>query len=124
MEETFKISLDNWLKAVDNEVLFPQSNKVWIEKYGYPYTVLEAEDGLKFIRIVSKRGDGGPGRSAWAFVAKSDGFNKQLGSWQKGDIFKPATFKAPAKHARGNIFDLSNGPTCNITQWTGPNYLR
>ena len=22
-----------------------------------------------------------------------------------GDIFKPATFKAPAKHARGNIYD-------------------
>jgi len=124
MEETFKISLDNWLKAVDKEVLFPNHNDQWIAKHGHPYTVLEAEDGLKFIRIVSKRGDGGPGRSAWAFVAKEDGSNKQLGSWKKGDIFKSASWKAPAKHARGNIFDLSKGPTCNIQQWTGPDCLR
>lgn len=26
-----------------------------------------------------------------------------------GDIFKPASFKAPAKHARGNIYDADNG---------------
>jgi hypothetical protein len=122
MEETFKISLDNWLKAVDNEVLFPQSNKVWIEKYGHPYVTLEQEDGLKFVRIVSK--NTGPGRSAWAFVAKDDGFNKQLGAWKKGDIFKPTSYKVAARHVRGNIFDISNGPTCNIKRWTGPEYLR
>ena len=26
-----------------------------------------------------------------------------------GEIFKPASFKAPAKHARGNVFDADNG---------------
>lgn len=121
MDETFQICLDNWLKAVDNEVLFPQCNENSIKQNGKPYIVLQQEDGLKFVRIASITG---PGRSAWAFVAKGDGFNKQLGAWQKGDIFKSASWKVPAKHARGNIFDLSNGPTCNIQQWTGPNYLR
>jgi len=26
-----------------------------------------------------------------------------------GDVLKPATWRAPAKHSRGNIFDPSNG---------------
>lgn len=28
---------------------------------------------------------------------------------QTGDIFKPASFKAPAKHARGNVNSAQNG---------------
>ena len=39
-----------------------------------------------------------------------------------GDVLKPATYKAPAKHARGNIFDVDNGlRTCNHF---GPGYLK
>ncbi len=36
--------------------------------------------------------------SAWAFVDRTN-----------GDVLKPASWRAPAKHARGNIFDESNG---------------
>jgi hypothetical protein len=32
-----------------------------------------------------------------------------------GDVLKAASWKAPAKHARGNIFDESNG-----LKWMGP----
>lgn len=39
-----------------------------------------------------------------------------------GDVLKPASYKAPAKHARGNIFDASNG--LSMVNHFGPTYLR
>lgn len=39
-----------------------------------------------------------------------------------GDILKPATYKAPAKHPRGNLFDDHNG--LKYVNHYGPNYLR
>ncbi len=120
--ETTQLSLDeavsNWLAAVTEKVIAPQ-----VEAYGKAYLRLETEDGIKFIRIVAASVQG-TSRSAWAFVAKDNGESKAMGQWKKGDIFKSGSWKAPAKHARGNVFDLSNGPTCNVTRWTGPNYLR
>lgn len=65
--------------------------------------VLVLDDGVKFIRVVKQRQDGG-GRSAFCFVAKQDGQTKQLGAYKKGDIFKTASWKQPAKHVRGSIF--------------------
>lgn len=50
-------------------------------------------------------------RSAWAFIDRST-----------GDVLKPATFKAPAKHARGNIFD-DKGGMGSMSNY-GPAYLR
>jgi len=38
------------------------------------------------------------GESAWAFV-----------DTMTGDVLKPASWKAPAKHARGNLFDTNKG---------------
>lgn len=40
-----------------------------------------------------------------------------------GDVFKPASFAAPAKHARGNIFDDHNGLR-SMGPYYGPAYLR
>ncbi len=39
-----------------------------------------------------------------------------------GDVLKPAGWKAPAKHARGNIFDEHNG--LGSMGPYGPQYLR
>lgn len=52
------------------------------------------------------------GSSAYCFVALEDGQNKQLGQYRQGDVFKPAGYKAPARHARGNIFNDDNGLKC------------
>lgn len=65
--------------------------------------------GRKYIRIVHIDGFGGH-RSVWGFVEAAT-----------GNIFKAAGWKAPAKHARGNIETAEYGR--NYT-WTGPNYLR
>lgn len=42
--------------------------------------------------------------SVYAFIALVDNTTKALGNVKAGDIHKAATFKAPAKHARGNVF--------------------
>jgi hypothetical protein len=49
-------------------------------------------------------------RSAWCFIDLAN-----------GDILKPKTWKAPAKHARGNIFADDFGMSC-IGPY-GPNYM-
>lgn len=60
--------------------------------------------GRKYIRIVCNG-------SAHAFVDTTN-----------GDVLKPASWKTPAKHARGNIFDASNG-LASMGPY-GPAYMR
>jgi hypothetical protein len=58
---------------------------------------LIVEVGNKFIRLWQ-------GTSCWGFISRVDGDLK--GSpIKKGDLLKAATWKAPAKHSRGNIID-------------------
>ena len=60
-------------------------------------TELTVEIGNKFIRLWD-------GTSCWGFISRVDGDLK--GSpIKKGDLLKCASWKAPAKHARGNIID-------------------
>ena len=68
----------------------------------------KAEEGPKYIRVV--KSDVGQ-QSAWCFIRKED-----------GAILKCAGWKAPAKHARGNI----NGPDFGVSFVGphGPAYLR
>lgn len=81
--------------------------------------VLEIEEGSKFIKVVKV---GRHQRFVYAFVAKSSFTTKTFGTVNAGEIFKPASFKAPAKHARGSILDASNGMS-RMTCY-GPEYLR
>lgn len=52
------------------------------------------EKGRKFLRVVTAYGQ--HHRSAWGFVDVAT-----------GEIFKAASWKAPAKGARGNLYDVS-----------------
>lgn len=61
----------------------------------------------KWVRVVTveHQHDGGQrDSSVYAFIALVDNTTKALGTVKPGDIHKAATFKAPAKHARGNVF--------------------
>lgn len=59
-----------------------------------PYSVASADIGKKFIKIVvDSRGS----RSVYAFLDMN------------GNIYKSASWKAPAKHIRGSIFDKDFG---------------
>jgi hypothetical protein len=84
-----------------------------------PDTV-ELEVSTKFTRV-ARVSPGHGGRSAYAFIAMEDGNNKALGHYKAGDIFKPAGWKGPAKHARGNVFDAEPLKCCGLH---GVAYLR
>lgn len=64
--------------------------------------------GRKFVRLWSVDG-GHNGRSAFCFVERST-----------GNVFKPATWKAPAKHSRGNISEHAS-ESCTVY---GAKYLK
>jgi hypothetical protein len=85
----------NFLDKVNAE------RKEYYEKADMPnqYNELTVEIGNKFIRLWQ-------GTGCWGFISRVDGDLK--GSpIKKGDLLKAATWKAPAKHARGNIIDGS-----------------
>ena len=69
---------------------------------------LSVEVGKRYIRIV--KSDAAQ-RSAWGFIDTTN-----------GDVLKAAGWKTPAKHARGNVFDASNG--LKLIGPYGPAYLR
>lgn len=73
--------------------------------------LLKVDVGSKYIRLWK-------GTSCWGFISRVDGDLKGA-PIRKGDLLKPATWKAPAKHARGNIMD-------GTAKWGvyGPEYIK
>jgi len=71
---------------------------------------LTTERGGRYVRVVVSDRDPSTGRSVYCFVDTTN-----------GDILKAASWKAPAKHARGNIF--SDNPLSAVTEYGG-RYLR
>lgn len=118
----FQSRLDVWLagaqKLIDNE---------WVErKYTHSMSpVLRLEVGSRFVKVtrldrstagvVSDRG------SVHAFIDITGG---NIGGvmHRAGDVLKPATYRAPAKHARGNLFDDKGG--LGWMSSYGPAYLK
>ncbi len=61
-------------------------------------TVTIAKGGRKFIKLIAGENDPATGE------ARTHTGVHSFVEVATGDIFKPASFKAPAKHARGNIY--------------------
>jgi len=74
-----------------------------------PSKVFTVKFGRKYAKIIA-RDTNNSGGSVWGFV-----------NMENGDLLKAASWKAPAKHARGNIASAAYGRNY---VWTGPNYLR
>ena len=113
--KTEKTSTKNGLsfnEAMDNLLVkIQESYDTW--GTGMDKTLdLSLKVGRKFIKVVE-------GGRVWGFVAKVDGTHKGV-PMLKGDILKAATWRAPAKHSRGSIFDSEMHKSFS---WTGPNYL-
>ena len=66
---------------------------------------VELQRGRKFVRVVKKD----PDASAYAFIGPN------------GDILRPASWNAPAKHARGSIYNENPLKGCGPH---GVQYLR
>ena len=96
-----------WLERVNE-----QRKQYWETRFNYkPYEPLRVDKGNKYIRLWD-------GSTCWAFVSMIEGELK--GSpIKKGDLLKPASWKSPAKHSRGNIFD-------GTAKWEyyGPTYIK
>jgi hypothetical protein len=75
-----------------------------------PKETLELKVGPKYVKVIQTR-EGQDGGAVWAFVDKTT-----------GDVLKPASWRAPAKHARGNIFDEHKG--LKYIGPYGPAYLK
>lgn len=73
--------------------------KIYYENSDMPnqYKELTVEIGNKYIRLWN-------GTGCWGFISRVDGDLKGA-PVRKGDLLKAATWKSPAKHARGNIID-------------------
>ena len=101
-------------EAMDNLLAEIQVNyNKWGASSGIDKTLdLKLKPGRKFIKVVE-------GSRVWGFVAKVDGVHKGV-PMLKGDILKAASWRAPAKHSRGSIFDAEMHESFS---WTGPNYL-
>lgn len=82
-----------------------------------PDEILDPQVGSRYIKIVrrSAKVDPATGRpnhsSAWAFIDRTN-----------GDVLKAASWAAPAKGMRGNIFDDKAG--LGSMSNSGPAYLR
>ena len=73
---------------------------------------LSLKRGRKFVKVIE-------GSRVWGFVSLVDGTHKGAPIFV-GDIMKPASWSAAAKHSRGSIFDAEVHKSFS---WTGPNYL-
>jgi len=87
------------------ECLIEVLNNQWkvdaIESSRSVYTQLEMEIGRKYIKVWSYLvgGERLNGRSCWMFVDKNS-----------GEVYKPASYKAPAKGVRYLITQLADNP--------------
>jgi len=117
--DNFSDAFHAWLKGCQEII-----NKQFAEHYQNlqpSQLVYESAGHSRYIRVV-RQDPSSKQRSAFAFIDKEGGkIGKFLGH-KRGDILKPASWKAPAPHARGSIFDADNG--MKHMNWTGPNYLK
>ena len=74
---------------------------------------LSFQNGRKFIKVTKDN-------SVWGFIVKKNGYHKNE-RVVPGDVLKAASWRAPAKWVRGNIYDTSLH--WDWLRWTGPIYL-
>jgi hypothetical protein len=75
------------------------------------YPTIRVDFGSKFIKITVST-------SVWGFISRVNEIHKGA-PIKKGDLLKPASWRGPAKHSRGNITD----GTAKYDTY-GPTYLR
>lgn len=101
-----KTQFEIWLEKVDTK----RKERHDISYQHRQYIPLKIKKGSKFMKIMDSN-------HVWGFVSMFDGFHLGV-PVKKGDLMKPASWRAPAKHSRGNIFEGTD-------KWSeyGPTYL-
>jgi hypothetical protein len=84
------------------------NNKEWNVEFGKKYAkITDSQSNIQGLRT----------SSVWGFVVIKECTVGGI-DYKPGDLLKAASFKAPAKHARGNVLD----GTADYDIW-GPSYL-
>lgn len=73
--------------------------------------ILEIRTGRRYVKVVRLMVNGQ--ESVHSFIDMTN-----------GDVLKPATWRAPAKHARGNIYEGQEDPSKYGVNHFGPMYIR
>ena len=107
--KNIKVDYANWGSDIDK--LNESQKSIRLKMIDEFNNNLSVRNGRKFDKVVSNG-------SVWGFVAKTNGVLKGI-PYFVGDVFKPAGWRAPAKHVRGSIFSNET----NWFSWTGPNYI-
>ena len=107
-KRTYYEAVNNLLENIKNDYAKWTTWEEGIERFN---NGIRTEDGKKYTKVIQ-------GTSVWGFIAKADGVVIGL-PCKKGDVFKAAGWRAPAKWQRGSIFDKGT----NWFGWTGPRYL-
>ena len=103
MDNNFSTAMNTFLETIQKS-----SDVYMATKFpNLPKPLYSVDVGTKYIRVV-KTNDS-CSRSVHCFIDKTN-----------GDVLKAATWKAPAKHARGNIYTPEN---YGVSEY-GANYLR
>lgn len=105
MADGFELAAAAWLERAQARVTAHHAS--FGSEYPESCDVLEFSRGKRYWRVVARNPDTGS-RSAFAFVDSTT-----------GDVLKPASWKAPAKHARGNVWGGLDGVSAR-----GAHYLR
>jgi len=96
--------IEKWIAGTQAKI-----EKYHLERnYTFPSGRLTVQKGKSYAKIILTQSNGAGG-SAFAFIALKDNVTRGMGQVKKGDVFKPASWASPAKHARGNLFDASKG---------------
>ena len=98
------------------EALIEVLNNEWkvlsLENNRSVYNQLEMEIGRKYIKVwetLNRNGVNDPARSCWMFVDKNT-----------GEVYKPASWKAPAKIVRYRLLEIASREQCYANaDWAG-----
>lgn len=104
INDEIDIALIKYVRAVQEN----HNNYMKVNYSNVSPKTLVIQKGEQFAKII--KSESGTHQSVYCFIALKDNETKGLGKVNKGDLFKPAGWRAPAKHARGNIltsFDLA-----------------
>ena len=107
----FNKAVDNLLKGIGDNYANWNGAMATPDRVNQFRNGLRISSGRKFDKVIEQN-------RVWGFIAKTDGVHKGI-PHKKGDVFKAAGWRAPAKWARGSIFDTNS----NWYSSTGPNYL-
>ena len=106
--ENIKVNYAGWGSDIDS--LDEPTKSIRLKMIDEFNNGVHVRSGKKYDKVIT-------GTSVWGFIAKEDGLLKGI-PHKKGDVFKAAGWRAPAKWARGSIFSSDK-----FYSLTGPNYL-